>query len=104
MIKYGKVEMLYQKWVEVYFFVLFLCRKCRKKYFRVSLHFVFLIRYVVLDKEYWEEKSKMKTIIVAENKVKVEKQMTVEECISFYGGAIKRWANEYPSFLFARFA
>ena len=36
----------------------------------------------------------MKTIIVAENKVKVEKQMTVEECISFYGGAIKRWAND----------
>lgn len=36
----------------------------------------------------------MKKIIVAENKVKVEKEMTIEQCVDFYGGAIRRWAND----------
>ena len=36
----------------------------------------------------------MKKIIVAENKMKVEKNMTVEECISFHDGAVKKWAND----------
>lgn len=35
-----------------------------------------------------------KGIIVIENGVKVQKESTLEECTSYFEGAIKKWANE----------
>lgn len=36
----------------------------------------------------------MKKILVAESGVRKEKEMTLDECVISYGGAIRRWANE----------